>query len=74
MITNGYDNGLVQLVGQIIYRTKIRKPDRKPTALALCKWGGVKNAHQLIQKKEIKFDQVDSTQFSLVFFLLFPPF
>ena len=58
IITNGYNNGLVQLVGQAIHKTKIRDSEHKTVALAVCKWGGVKNIEQLIQRREAVSNQV----------------
>jgi hypothetical protein len=51
MITNGYNNGLLQLVGKAIQKAKIRQAKHEMVAIAICKWGGVKNPQKLIQSK-----------------------
>ena len=66
MITNGYNNGLVQLVGQAVRRTKIKRSDHRAFALAICKWGGIKNVHKLLQKT----DPVEEISFHFLFFIL----
>lgn len=39
LLTNGYNNGIVQLVGQAVYKVKLIKPDQKLTAIGVCQWG-----------------------------------
>lgn len=48
MITNGYNVGIVQLVGQAINKIRLTKPKNRITAIALCKWGSVKDVEKLI--------------------------
>lgn len=65
MITNGYNNGLVQLVGQAVHRTKIKRSDDRAFALAICKWGGIKDVHKLLPKKK---DEVEEIEFHFLCF------
>jgi hypothetical protein len=58
LITNGYNNGLVQLVGQAIRKAKLRQPKQKMVALAICKWGSVKNPQKLIYSKKKETKQI----------------
>jgi hypothetical protein len=51
MITNGYNNGLIQLVGHAIHKAKLKESTHKMVAVAICKWGGVKNLEKLIKPK-----------------------
>ena len=39
LLTNGYNNGIVQLVGQAVYKVKLIRPDQKLTAIGICQWG-----------------------------------
>ena len=55
MITSGYKNGLVQLVGEAIHRAKLRKPNHKTVAMTICKWGCLKNIKKLIKPKKKKY-------------------
>lgn len=47
MITNGYNVGIVQLVGQAINKIRLTQPKKRITAIALCKWGSVKDVEML---------------------------
>ncbi len=47
IITNGYNVGIVQLVGQAIKKVKLTKPKERLTAIGLCKWGSVKDIKTL---------------------------
>lgn len=59
MITNGYNNGLVQLFGEAIRRAKTKQSKHELIALAICKWGGVKDVHQLSQQKRHELIEVE---------------
>ncbi|CAF1409612.1 unnamed protein product, partial [Adineta steineri] len=47
IFTNGFDVGLVQLVGKAIKKSKSIKINEKITAVGIAKWGSVKNLTQL---------------------------
>ena len=47
LITNGYNVGIVQLVGQAINKVKLTKLNRHITAIGLCKWGSIKDVEVL---------------------------
>ncbi|CAF4870469.1 unnamed protein product [Rotaria sp. Silwood1] len=49
LITNGYNIGIVQVVGQAINKVKLTQPKKSITAIGICKWGSVKNVEELIQ-------------------------
>jgi hypothetical protein len=42
IITNGYNLGIVQYVGQAINKVRIRKPEKDIVAIGICKWGRLK--------------------------------
>ena len=52
MITNGYNVGIVQLVGQAINKIRLTKPKKRITAIALCKWGSVKDVKKLTSPRD----------------------
>jgi hypothetical protein len=43
LITDGYDTGIVNIVGLAIKKAKLMSPGKKFTALAICQWGMVDN-------------------------------
>ncbi|CAF2048039.1 unnamed protein product [Rotaria magnacalcarata] len=47
IVTNGYQVGIVQLVGQALEKVRLRNNDSKMIAIGICKWGSVKNVHKL---------------------------
>jgi hypothetical protein len=47
IITNGYNLGVVQYVGQAINKVRIRKPEKDIVAIGICKWGSVKDVGNL---------------------------
>ncbi|CAF3190132.1 unnamed protein product [Rotaria socialis] len=49
LITNGYNVGIVQLVGQAIHKVKLTNPKRQITAIGVCKWGSVKDVEKLTE-------------------------
>jgi hypothetical protein len=48
IFTNGYNVGIVQLVGQAIKKVRLTNPKKTITAIGLCKWGSVKDHDKLI--------------------------
>lgn len=54
IITNGYNVGIVQLVGQAINKIKLTNPKKHITAIGLCKWGSVKDVERLTDPQYIK--------------------
>ncbi|CAF1116563.1 unnamed protein product, partial [Adineta steineri] len=48
LITNGYNVGIVQLVGQAINKVKLTKLNQHITAIGLCKYGSIKDVESLI--------------------------
>ncbi|CAF1408708.1 unnamed protein product [Rotaria sordida] len=54
LITNGYNIGIVQLVGQAINKIKSTHPKKQITAIGICKWGSVKDAKELIKSQSRK--------------------
>jgi len=53
-MTNGYNVGIVQLVGQAINKVKLTKPKEHLTAIGLCKWGSVKDVEKLTDPQHLK--------------------
>ncbi|CAF1334310.1 unnamed protein product, partial [Rotaria sp. Silwood1] len=51
LITNGYNVGIVQLVGQAINKVKLTNPKKQITAIAVCKWGSVQNVEKLTKDR-----------------------
>jgi hypothetical protein len=47
LLTNGYNVGIVQLVGQAISKFKFTNPRKPIVAIGICKWGSVKNFQSL---------------------------
>ncbi|CAF0878333.1 unnamed protein product [Adineta steineri] len=47
LITNGYNVGIVQLVGQAINKVKLTKLDQHITAIGVCKWGSIKDVETI---------------------------
>ncbi len=54
VITNGYNVGIVQLVGQAINKIKLTNPKNPVTAIGICKWGSVKDVERLTDPQYIK--------------------
>jgi hypothetical protein len=54
LITNGYNVGIVQLVGQAINKVKLTNPKKHITAIGLCKWGSVKDVEKLTSHQHLK--------------------
>lgn len=52
VFTNGYNVGIVQLVGKAIHKSKLTNPQKKIIAIALCKWGCIKNRANLIETND----------------------
>lgn len=52
LITNGYDNGVAQLIGQAVHKAKYREPDKQAVAIGICKWGGIKTPMKLVKQKK----------------------
>ncbi|CAF1449983.1 unnamed protein product [Adineta steineri] len=50
LITNGYNVGIVQLVGQAINKVKFTKLDKHITAIGLCKWGSIKDVETITKQ------------------------
>ncbi|CAF3967063.1 unnamed protein product, partial [Adineta steineri] len=50
LITNGYNVGIVQLVGQAINKAKLTKLDQHITAIGLCKWGSIKDVETITKQ------------------------
>ncbi|CAF1087204.1 unnamed protein product [Adineta ricciae] len=48
IITNGYNNRIVRLVGQAIKKLKLQHANNEIIAIGICKWGSVKNVQNLI--------------------------
>ncbi|CAF3691904.1 unnamed protein product, partial [Adineta steineri] len=48
LITNGYNVGVAQLVGQAINKLNLTKLDQHITAIGLCKYGSIKDVKTLI--------------------------
>ncbi|CAF3415902.1 unnamed protein product [Rotaria sp. Silwood2] len=47
LITNGYDTGITQLVGQAIQKFKLSNFNNEITAIGICKWGCIRNVEQI---------------------------
>ncbi|CAF3378524.1 unnamed protein product, partial [Rotaria sp. Silwood2] len=58
LITNGYNVGIVQVVGQAINKVKLTKPKQCITAIGICKWGSVKNVEKLTQAQYMKKQKI----------------
>jgi len=58
LITNGYDNGVAQLIGQAIHKAQYRDLDRKTAAIGICKWSGIKAPEKLLKRKKNKQNKV----------------
>ncbi len=48
----------MQLVGNAFHKARLRKPKQKITAIALCKWGSVKDPLHLIKREKNESTQV----------------
>ena len=55
IITNGYENGLTQLITRAIDCVKLKNEKRKITAIAVCQWEYLRNSEELIKTKEVEF-------------------
>jgi hypothetical protein len=55
VFTNGYNVGIVQLVGQAINKVKLTNPKKSITAIALCKWGSVKDVEKITNPRNNTF-------------------
>ncbi|CAF1184605.1 unnamed protein product [Adineta steineri] len=62
LITNGYNVGIVQLVGQAINKAKLTKLDQHITAIGLCKWGSIKDVETLIKQDKEETEKPDKKQ------------
>ncbi|CAF3825719.1 unnamed protein product [Rotaria sp. Silwood1] len=51
MITNGFDTGIVQLVGRAIKKAQLKQSD-KVIAIGICKWGSIKDVKALTKQKD----------------------
>ncbi|CAF1276333.1 unnamed protein product [Rotaria magnacalcarata] len=60
LITNGYNVGIVQLVGQAINKVKLTNPKRQITAIGLCKWGSVKDVEKLPEPLHTRKQRVNN--------------
>ncbi|CAF4980058.1 unnamed protein product, partial [Rotaria sp. Silwood1] len=49
MITNGFDTGIVQLVGRAIKKAQLKQSD-KVIAIGICKWGSIKDVKALTKQ------------------------
>ncbi len=58
MITTGYNNSLVQLIGEALHKAKIREPKQNTVALDIRKWGSVKHPKKLIERTKDESIQV----------------
>jgi len=58
MITNGYNDGLIHLIGEALHKAKIRESKKTMVALAIRKWGSVKYPENLIKRKKKESIQV----------------
>ena len=58
LLTNGYNNGIVQLVGQAIHKVRCVRPDQTITAIGICKWGCVPNIDSLARSTKESNKQV----------------
>jgi hypothetical protein len=47
IITNGYNVGIVQLVGHAIKKVKLTNLKEHITAIGVCKWGSVKDVEKI---------------------------
>jgi hypothetical protein len=47
LITNGFNVGIVQLVGQAISKVKMTETKKHVTAIGICKWGSIKDVEIL---------------------------
>lgn len=54
LITNGYDVGIVRVVGQAIKKAALTNRKNTVVAIGVCKWGSVKNFERLIPRPEGK--------------------
>jgi len=54
IITNGYNVGIVQLVGQAIKKVKLTNLKEKITAIGICKWGSVKDVEDITDPQYIE--------------------
>ncbi len=52
IITNGYNNGLIQIIGHALRKAKLKESEHEMVAIAICKWGGVKNLQRIIKPKK----------------------
>ncbi|CAF3862174.1 unnamed protein product [Rotaria sp. Silwood1] len=53
MITNGFDTGIVQLVGRAIKKAQLKQSD-KVIAIGICKWGSIKDVKALTKQNNDK--------------------
>ena len=59
LFTNGYDSGIVQLVGRAINKFRLIEPNKILTVIGICKWGCIANIQSLINPPETRSDQVE---------------
>ncbi|CAF3973574.1 unnamed protein product, partial [Rotaria sordida] len=58
LITNGYNVGIVQVVGQAINKVKLTNPKKSITAIGICKWGSVKDVEKITRVQNIKKQKI----------------
>lgn len=59
LVTNGYNVGIVQVVGQAIKKAALTDRRNKLVAIGVCKWGSVKNIEQLTVDPPVRNDQAE---------------
>lgn len=57
LLTNGYNTGIVQLVGHAIQKIRYTKQDTKITAIGVCKWGCVSDVEYITGVKKANHDR-----------------
>ncbi|CAF1177771.1 unnamed protein product [Rotaria sp. Silwood1] len=61
LMTNGYNVGIVQLVGQAINKVKLTNPKKKLTAIGVCKWGSVQDVEEITDSENKKKQKKNDT-------------
>jgi hypothetical protein len=54
IITNGYNVGIVQLVGQAIKKARLTNLKEHIIAIGICKWGSVKDVKKITNPQYIE--------------------
>lgn len=62
LLTNGYDSGIVHLVGQALKNARLIHLDRKIIAIGICHWNSIRNKEFLFSSQNDKTDQVEMIQ------------